>query len=401
MQPLKVGLVTTSYPLTPDSTSGLFVSRWVTNLPEWARMTIITPASNHGNTPPTSTDHVRIITFRYAPRRLQRLAHRPGGIPEALNSHPWLFLLLPIFLFSMFLTCVRHGRNFDVFHANWSINGVIVGLAGILTRTPVITSLRGSDVNLCRSSRMYRFLLRLCLRLSKRTVVVSPSLRETVKSLLPTSSSDCLRVVENGVADEFFSIPRSEAQPKDDGPVHLVSIGNLTRNKGVEITLRALALIPDTNWVFHIVGDGPELETLRALASSLHLRERVTFTGTIPASAIPAILENSDIFVHASRSEGRSNAVMEAMASALPVVASDIESSHELLQHRECGFLFPVDDFNKLAQHLQTLVRDPALRVSIGQAARNRIQNLKLRWNDTADSYAHLYMEVTSAPTSC
>lgn len=394
MQPLNVGVVTTSYPLTPDSTSGLFVWRLVISMPEWVRVTILTPASTSSVPKDASGSRVCVKAFRYAPRRWQRLAHQPGGIPAYLKAHPASLVLLPIFMISMFIACLRRAAQLDLFHANWSINGIVAGLAGCLTGTPVVTTLRGSDVNLCQRSRIFRFLLGVCLRLSDHAVVVSESLRSTVHSLYPEFPLNRLTVIENGIDESLLDIRHDPAPSPGNEPIRLTSIGNLTRNKGIDLTIRALARIADENWEFRIAGDGPEREDLRTLAASLQIESRVIFLGAISAAEVRQLLAHSDIFVHASQSEGRSNAIVEAMTAALPVVATNIQSSRELLGNDDYGLLFPVDDAAGLARHLQALIRDPTNRLRLGYLARAHVVQTLSSWKDAADRYIDLYRKV-------
>jgi len=111
--------------------------------------------------------------YEHTPRRLELLAHNPGGLPVALKNNKSLYLVIPTLLFFAFVNCVRFGARSKIIHANWAINGVIAGLAGKLLRTPVVTTLRGEDVTRAKKPGLDRCLLRSCLFLSTRVVVVS------------------------------------------------------------------------------------------------------------------------------------------------------------------------------------------------------------------------------------
>ncbi|MCI5138420.1 MAG: hypothetical protein D3922_08390 [Candidatus Electrothrix sp. AR1] len=154
---LKVLLLTTSFPLNRGSRSGIFIQKMINHLPKNVLVTVLTPDGTEAGSQ-SSADY-SVIPFRYAPKQWQQLAHGSGGIMAALSRNKLLFLLLPTFLLSNLLTCCCYARKVDVLHANWSINGVIAGIAGLLFGKPVMTTLRGSDVNLIETSALMRRLV--------------------------------------------------------------------------------------------------------------------------------------------------------------------------------------------------------------------------------------------------
>ena len=97
------------------------------------------------------------------------------------------------------------------------------------------------------------------------------------------------------------------------------------------------------------------------------------------------------VFVLASHSEGRPNVILEAMAAALPVVASDIPGVNELVEHGHTGLLFRPGVIEELTQHLLALARDAMLRDRLGRAGRGSILQRQLRWRATAEQYDRLY----------
>jgi colanic acid/amylovoran biosynthesis glycosyltransferase len=122
-----------------------------------------------------------------------------------------------------------------------------------------------------------------------------------------------------------------------------------------------------------IVGDGPEFQRVLFTIHDLGLQERSALLGRLSSSAVRNRLRQSDVFLLSSLSEGLSNAVLEAMACAVPVVSSDCGGMSEALTDGAEGFLVPVRDPASMARALSTLAGDPALRSRMGTAARNRI----------------------------
>ncbi len=302
-----------------------------------------------------------------------------------------MIVLLPLLLGAMWFSCLRIARRVDLLHANWSLNGLVAGLAGRLTGTPVITTLRGSDVTRLEQSRAQRLLLAGCLRTRCRVVTVNDAIRHSVCRLYP-GFGDRVVTIPNGVDSALLSIERASAAGR---PVRITSIGNLNPNKRMHVILEALARMKFPCAIeLRIVGDGPERERLQAMAERLRgPGVAVELTGAVAPERIPSLLADTDIFILASHAEGRPNVVLEAMAAGLPVLGSDIAGIRELLTDGETGLLFRVDDPAALAARLQRLLAEPGLRERLGQAARNFITEGQLTWERCAGSYHALYRD--------
>jgi len=336
-------------------------------------------------------DRIAIRCFRYAPRRLQTLAHAPGGIPAALRTRKWVYLLLPSFLLAMFASCLRHGRSTDIIYANWAICGCIAGLAGKLLDVPVITTLRGSDVMRAQRSFVDRLILALCLHWSHAVVTVSHAIEAWIQERYPHHAAKTC-TIENGVEDVFLELPAGRASAPGEPRLRLLAVGSLIASKGVDQIITALNRLPERRQIMlTIVGDGPEREHLIELVRSLGLQHNVEFTGTLAPSAIPSEFARAQVFVLASHSEGRPNVILEAMAAALPVVASDIPGVNELVEHGHTGLLFRPGGIEELTQHLLALMRNATLRDRLGRAGRSSILQRQLHWDATAGQYYRLY----------
>jgi glycosyltransferase involved in cell wall biosynthesis len=174
-----------------------------------------------------------------------------------------------------------------------------------------------------------------------------------------------IRVVPNGLDIGLFQ-PRL-ASPR---PRKVVVVANLRPEKGHEVLIDAAAKVlrqfPDAR--FEFVGGGPQLETLRARCAALHVQHAVEFAGH--QENVAARLAAADIFTLPSRSEAFPNAVLEAMAAGLPIVASAVGGICELLDDDRTGLLVPAGDVDALAAGLQALMSDPERAARLGAAAR-------------------------------
>jgi glycosyltransferase involved in cell wall biosynthesis len=154
----------------------------------------------------------------------------------------------------------------------------------------------------------------------------------------------------------------------------VITVANLRPEKGHDVLLDAarlvLARFPDAR--FELVGDGPERGRLVARADALGIASAVSFLGH--TDDVAAQLAKADISALPSRTEAFPNAVLEAMASGLPVVASAVGGLGELVDDRRTGLLTPPGDAPALAERLCALMADGALGIHLGRAARAAVE---------------------------
>ncbi|HEY8207143.1 MAG TPA: glycosyltransferase family 4 protein [Myxococcaceae bacterium] len=197
-----------------------------------------------------------------------------------------------------------------------------------------------------------------------------------------------VRTIYNGVdlsrftpASEVFDLPPEQAQaphpspgpaPAPASPVGIVTVAHLIPHKGVDHLVRAMALAR-SELRLTVVGDGPQLEPLRALARELGVAEKVTFAGL--RNDVHALLAGCDVFVHpAVWEEAFGLTIAEAMAAGRAVVASRTGGIPELVEDGVSGLLVEPGDPGALARALDLLSARPALRQQLGASARSRAQ---------------------------
>jgi glycosyltransferase involved in cell wall biosynthesis len=183
--------------------------------------------------------------------------------------------------------------------------------------------------------------------------------------------------IHNGLdVGSFADVPRGTIRPAlGIAPDELVAtaVANLREQKAHEVLLRACRRVHDQGIAFHLllVGEGPRRRHLGELAGELELGDWVHFLGQ--RNDVPAILADSDVKVLSSRWEGLPGAIMEAMASKLPVVATKVGGVPELLEHGHNSFLVESEDPGAFAQALRLILTDGPLRKQMGQAGYERI----------------------------
>lgn len=214
---------------------------------------------------------------------------------------------------------------------------------------------------------------------AKFVIAISEYNRSAILVHCGAEHSDKVHVVHCGVDTNAFKpldAPRSDQQP-----LRIVCTGTLHEVKGQTYLIEACAELKrrGVNFECHLVGDGPDKDALQAQVETLGLTDRFTFHGNVPRSAVIAALVQADVVVQPSvpssdgRREGIPVALMEAMACGAPVVASDLSGIPELVENHVSGILLPPRDTAKLADTLELLGRDRALRANLGRAGRQRI----------------------------
>lgn len=216
----------------------------------------------------------------------------------------------------------------------------------------------------------YGPLFQRILRGAARVLITNPPFAANSPHLRPVK--DKLALVPIGVDVSRFS-PR--AAPASTPPT-LLFVGQLRHYKGVDDLLRALKHL-DANVQLLIAGDGPMKTRWKVLAYELGLKERVRFLGNVPDAELPALYRRADIFVlpSTSRAESYGTVLVEAMASGVPCVTTEIGSGNSfVVQNEHTGLVVPPRKPKALAAAIQRLLKDSALREKLGQAGRARAE---------------------------
>jgi L-malate glycosyltransferase len=183
-----------------------------------------------------------------------------------------------------------------------------------------------------------------------------------------------VRTIYNGLdLSDWNTAPRPA---KAKGEAVVTTVGNIRRVKGHDVFIKAAASVVQhlPNVSFSIAGDVLEpdyFQELQALVRDLELSDRFHFVGGI--TNLRDHLSSSDIFVLPSRSEGFSNAIVEAMAASLPVVATNVGGNAEAVKDGISGFIVASDDSAALSTAISRLISDPPLAKAMGKAGRNLV----------------------------
>lgn len=336
---MRVAVLTTSYPRSPDDVAGAFVRDAVERLRgAGVEIEVVSPAS------------FRHFGVAYG-----------DGIAGNLRRRPWKAVLLPLFLLAFARAARRAGRGADLVHAHWLPSA----LPALATSRPLVVQLWGTDVELARRAPWaFRPLLR------RARVVVCPS-RSLVEAARELGARD-VRVLAPGVA-----VPQAVGEPAE--PPHVLFVGRLSEEKGVLELLEATEGLPRV-----IVGDGP-------------LRDRVPdAVGFVPPGELGPYYERAAVVACPSRREGYGVVAREAMAHGRPVVASAVGGLLDAVEDGVTGLLVPPGDPSALRAALERLLADREIRTRLGATARERARE-RFSWEAATRATVAVYRSATGA----
>jgi len=232
-------------------------------------------------------------------------------------------------------------------------------------------------------------------RHTARIVANSPAVRDFyVEQGLPEEK---FVVIPNGVPPaEPSSVARDELLAELGLPAgaHLVGVvGRLWIQKQIKDAIWAADLLKVIRDDVHvlIIGDGPHRARLEKFRDQVEIRDQVHFLGH--RDDVPRLLPHFDVLLSSSAYEGQSNAIMEAMAAGVPVVATDIPGTRDLVTSGETGYLVPVGDRASMAKYMQRLIDDRETARRFADAARRRVQE-QFSVENMVDRHAALYREL-------
>ena len=324
------------------------------------------------------------------PRREERhglMIHHPRYplLPKVgMLATPWL-------LYQAALRAVRRlmrgGLRFDVIDAHYLYpDGVAAVWLGRRLGVPVVLTARGSDVTQIAQMPGPGRMVSAAVRSAAAVITVSAALRDGVVAL--GAAPERVTVLRNGVDLHGFHPPADRAAARAalglTRPA-LISVGHLIPRKGHDLTVRAMALLPE--WELMVVGEGPERPALEALARTLGVQDRVRLLGARPHGQLAACYGAADLMVLASSREGWANVLLESMACGTPVVASDIPGNPEVVGCRDAGVIAP-----RSAEGIAAGVRDLWAAMPARAATRGYAEGFG--WGETSAGGYGIYRAV-------
>lgn len=312
--------------------------------------------------------HRRLISKRYAVRLL---------LPRMISLH------------------VMH--RFDVIHCHAAYPQAYVArdLSRIFN-VPYVVRPHGADIlpgdSICRHPKLAQR-VRSALVDADAVVAQGESMRQVIQSF--AVSKNRIVTINNGV-----NVGRSSHAPPFDHPrPYALAMTSLVPHKGIDLLLQAWARssVPSSLDLL-IAGAGPERGKLEQLAFDLGLSDRVRWLGLIGGSVKDSLLRSAQFFIATPRREPFSNAILEALAAGLPVVATAVDGNKEIVHHNINGLLCEDESLEDIAEAIRLLSTHDTLRQLLAAGASKLAENYN--WDNVVCQYLDVYRRAIQARTS-
>ncbi len=329
---------------------------------------------------------------------------RMDAFQENLHFHEVQIQDYPLFQYqpyelalSSMMVSVAQREKLDLLHVHYAIPHAyaaymarkILEDQGIMM--PVVTTLHGTDITLVGKHPSYSPAVRFSIEHSSAVTAVSESLRRDTERIFGTVRE--IQVIPNFVDLVRFGQGASHSLDRTalaDAPV-LVHVSNFRKVKRikdvVDIFVRVRAQIPVC---LIMVGDGPERLRAEEDLASRGLQDSVRWIGN--SNHVERILAMSDVFLLPSETESFGLAALEAMASFVPVVASNVGGLPEVVDHGKTGYLERVGDTAAMAKDVLEILTTPGLRLEMGRLARAKAEQFEM--SAISNQYLQLYQKL-------
>lgn len=306
-----------------------------------------------------------VITLRPPADTLPRVEVelRDMGVPLNVLNQKKVYDLRAVLRLNRYIR--RH--KIDIIHTHLEGADIVGGVAGLLARKPVVSTVHLSHNDIVGSSAAHKLLLKVTARwLCRRIAVVAENMREETASWLGVPLSKVVSI-PNGVDTSRFQISPGFDRPAikrtlagGDGNYPLViNVARLFPQKSQEYLIKAarivLASAPEAR--FAIVGTGPRQAEIAALIHDEGLDDKMFLAGR--RDDVPDVLAAADLFALSSMQEGLPVALLEALAAACPVVSTDVGGVSEIIRHNVTGLLVPPANPEAMAAAIIEMLADP------------------------------------------
>ena len=315
---------------------------------------------------------------------------------EKLGCEAHIFEAYGRFNFSAVRELRHHIKTHDIniLHTHFYKTDLIGLLAAAGTTCRLVSTPHGWTNKADWKLRLYELVDRCLFSLFDAVVPLSDGLYRPLLRIPRMKNK--LHLIQNGIdfseMDAKTNTAPELAAWRQQGVFILGYVGRLVFGKGLDILFNALSQLRDLNWRLAIVGEGPQLQNLTMLAEELGLKDRICFFGFRPDRL--SFIRGFDLFILPSRSEGTPRCLMEAMASHVPVIASDIPGCRNLISAGHNGLLFPLDMPERLSETISQLVGDSTLRQFLASNGRELVIE-RFSASRMASEYYNLYMSLS------
>jgi glycosyltransferase involved in cell wall biosynthesis len=389
--------LTSSYPRSKNDSASVFL-RYLSSSIANKQIHIDLLFPDHIEVNPHYTeDNKSRFCFRYfLPRLLQNLAYGSGILPN-LKQNKWLLLQVPFFVLSLFIRAcfLTATRKPKLIHAHWIFPiGFVAVIVGKVFRIPVVITAHGGDafaMNGSQLSWIKRWTIKNCSCWTSNTKTTATAFGQNLPP--PT-------IIPMGIDYQKFSSGNRlslRAQIENETFI-ILFVGRLVEKKGVRDLISAFSLLNDVyqnQSVLWLVGDGNERDSLEQQVKELNLQDKIKFFGKLPNQQLPDFYASADLFVAPSiidtkgDTEGQGVMLLEAMASGLPIISTNIGGITEIVEDGSNGILVSQQNTEELKNTIEKLLNNSNVRTTLSNNARKTAQNYD--WINIGEKFSALY----------
>ena len=386
MTPTRVLFVSHSYPRADGDIAGSFVHRLAVSLTARGDIVRVLAPATAGLEPTSMLDGIRVDRYGYAPAAWQTLAYE-GNMAQQVNGSWRGKVAFGGLLLGGALAVRRTVAAWrpDVVHAHWWLPGALQS-AWSIGRTPLMTTLHGSDVRLAIGVPRAHGAFRAVMRRSQRVTAVSRWLRDEALAMAPGTNID----VEPMPVDITLFTPSTGSKENK-----LLFVGRLNAQKGAGLLLEALAA-SGSKCALDVIGEGDDRAALAARAATLGLASRVTFHGALAQSQVVPFYQRARAVVVPSQQEGLGLVAVEAQLCETPVIAFRSGGLTDVVIDGDTGYLVPSGDVRAMSLAIDAVDTNPSNALARGRVGRARML-LEFNPASVAENYHRLYQDALRA----
>ena len=347
-------------------------------------------ASSYEGMEPHLLEGIPVHRFRYFFRRCEYLPHNEGATNKVQRSSLYKLLALPYILLgalSMLRFC--RGRKFDVFQAHWPFPHALFAWIGA-RRHGARLALRfyGAELVLAEKLPFVRSFIRAFMKRADTVDAISTYTASRARQIYQREFA----VIPYGSHLEI-SVEAGAPRERSSKRREILFVGRLVERKGVEYLVRAMPLVRASGVEAHltVAGNGHWEKEIREAIEEKGVGDLVTMAGRVSDEEKASLYKKCDVYVHPAIVDPRGDTEMlgvvliEAMAYAKPLIASDVGGIPDVVKDGETGLLVPEKDPEKLAEAIVRVLTDPTLAEKLGKAGCEFLQDY-FSWDRIADS---------------
>lgn len=402
---IKVLVLTTTFPRWKNDSTAAFVLELSKKLcVNGLDIFVIAPHQSGAKTFEIM-DGVKIYRYPYFfPKKYQTLAYGEGVLYN-LKRYKLAKIQVPLFCISELFFAIKIIRkeNIDLIHSHWLIpSGLIGAVCKKIFGLSHVASVHGSDVNTITKSKKLKSICSFIFNYSDIITANSLYTKERLKSI-NSSVINKVKIIPMGVDLNLFNYNLSlKFQENLKSDFRIISVGRLIDIKGIKYLILAMKEIINKtkNARLFIIGDGPEKESLMELVSSLNLINYITFTGFVNYRDLPSYYNSADVFVLPSISlNGKEEALgvvtIEAMASGVPVIGTNVGGVSDIITDGYNGFLVPEKSPSDIANKVLELFSNKELAAKFKLNGISTV-NKKFSWDIISKNTIEIYSELSN-----